>query len=91
MKESFRSKLYASLAIPEPQLSPQGHLWEMTELHTTQVTIPKRANAAGVIYVKDGKIMFAEQSSDDGVLVNDVAIESWYDLHKAVTKSLLRR
>jgi hypothetical protein len=70
---------------------PQDNLWHWRDEYVKEVTIPKRANVAGVIYVKDGKIMFAEHSSDDGVVKYDMPIESWYDLHKAVTKSLLRR
>lgn len=81
-------KLAANLGIPQ---QPTDHLWHWGDEYVKEVTVPKRANAAGIIYVKDGKIMFAEQQSDDGVTKYDTEIKSWYDLHKAVTKSLLRK
>lgn len=84
--QSYKKKLKTILNLS------QSSLWEeQPNRYVEEVTIPKRARIAGVIYVEDGKIVFAEHSSEDGVTKYDMPINSWHDLHKAVTKSLLRK
>lgn len=66
-------------------------LYNESDRKVIGVTQPKRDNALGVIYIKDGKVFVAYF---DGSKINDkevdVKIKSFADLKKLLTKQLLK-